>query len=37
LKETLGFEVILDPQSSKVIIGRLPVEKTGGAGRTFLW
>lgn len=23
----LGFEVILDPQSSKVIIGRLPVEK----------
>jgi len=23
----LGFEVILDPQSSKLIIGRLPVEK----------
>ncbi len=23
----LGFEVILDPQSSKVIIGRLPIEK----------
>ncbi len=23
----LGFEVVLDPQSSKVIIGRLPVEK----------
>ena len=22
----LGFEVILDPQASKVIIGRLPVE-----------
>jgi hypothetical protein len=23
----LGFEVILNPQSSKVIIGRLPIEK----------
>jgi hypothetical protein len=23
----LGFEVILDPQSSKLIIGRLPIEK----------
>jgi hypothetical protein len=26
LKE-LGFEVVLDPKSSKLIIGRLPIDK----------
>jgi hypothetical protein len=25
--KALGFEIILDPQSGKVVIGRLPLEK----------
>jgi methylmalonyl-CoA mutase cobalamin-binding subunit len=28
LKE-LGFEVVLDPKSAKLVIGRLPIEKLG--------
>jgi len=28
LKE-LGFEVVLDPKTSKLVIGRLPIEKLG--------